>query len=192
MLTFPAKFWKCRSREVIRAENIFHFLSILLLKKDQTAHFFHSLMMSGLKWNFCLFEQEGTGINYKVFSPLFIYSFSVPPGANTGLDAFNVYLTCSSPTPHWIHSLRTPCYHRLEAFFFPTWSHPSLTWMNALPFLYLLWILLPHFWMSDGSAVSICSPQMSRESPSLTLTIRSVVSKLMTTLFYSRGNMIPS
>ncbi len=117
-LTFPAMCWKFRSTEVIRAVNIFHFLSILPPKKDQTAHFFHCLMMSGLKWNFCLFEQEGTGINYKGFFPSFhIQFFSGPPGANTGLDAFNVYLTRSSPTPHWIHSLWTPCYHSLEAFF---------------------------------------------------------------------------
>lgn len=77
-LTFPAMCWKFRSTEVIRAVNIFHFLSILLPKKDQTAHFFHSLMMSGLKWNFCLFEQEGTGINYKVFFSFHIQFFLCP------------------------------------------------------------------------------------------------------------------
>lgn len=61
--------------------------------------------MSSLKWNSCLFEQEGTGINYNVFI-LFSYTvFLCPLVQIPVLMFFNVYLTCSSPTPHWIHPL---------------------------------------------------------------------------------------
>lgn len=51
---------------------------------------FHSSVMNGLEWNICLFEQGGTGINFKVF--LCTYRFSLPPSVLV-----------------WIHSLWTPC-----------------------------------------------------------------------------------
>lgn len=57
-VTVTTVLWKRRSTKVIRAT--------LLLKKDQTTHFFHFLMMSGLRLYFCLFEQEGIGINYEI------------------------------------------------------------------------------------------------------------------------------
>lgn len=170
-MSLPWKCWKCRSREVITTVNIFPFSAYSATGERSNCSLFLPWWWVSLKWNFCLFEQEGTGINYKVYFSLFICSFPVPPGANTVLEAFNVYLTCSSPASHWILSLWTPCYHQLEAFCYDSTD-------------------IQPFWMSDGSAaVSICSPQMSSESPSLAMTIRRVVSKPILTLFYCRGEI---
>lgn len=155
-LTYSATCWKFSSTEVIT--------------------FFHSLMINGLKWNFCLFEQEGTGINYNIFPP-FNIQFCCALRCKYLLDTFNVYLSCSSPIPHWIHSLWNPT--------IIAWRHFSFLHDHILLecFTIYIWILLQHFWMSDGSAaVSVCSPWLSRESPSLTMMIRRVFSRL--TLFY--------